>query len=150
MKLENFNGDDYKHSTTCFKSNFIDSFDLQLDSRSLAGYPITRQAEMLLSFYYRYLNECNFYQNSYSTGPMTYEQFHKSNFFIIENLKRKNVFRGQLTLDLKKRNLLFNKLFLIIMPVYQKQLTFDEHLNVAVADMDAEVADTIETYDEQN
>ena len=114
MRLENFNGDDYRHSTTCFKSNYLDTFDLQVDSRSLAGYPITRKADMLLSFYHKYLDECNFYQNPYSTGPMTYESYHKSNFFIIENLMKKNGFCGQLTVDLKFRNLLANKLVLVL------------------------------------
>ena len=147
MTLDTFNGKDFKHSTTCFKSYYLDHFDLQVDSRSLPGYPIERQGDLVCAFYYKYLNECNFYQNPYSSGPMTYAEFHRSNFFIIENLKRKNVFRGQLTLNLKFKTLLAQKLYLVMMPIYQKQMHFDEHLNVSISDMDAVEAEKADNAD---
>ena len=79
---------------------------------------------------------------------MSYMDFHQFNFFIVENLKRKNVFRGQLTLNLRFRNVLPDKLYLVMMPIYQKQINFDEHLNVTVSDMDAEEAEKVDIADQ--
>ena len=97
-----------------------------MDARSLVGYPITRQSNISVPFYYKFLKECNFYGNNYSSSPMTYEAFSKFNFMIVENLRRRNILSGQLTVTLKFSEILNKKLYLVIMPVYKKVLTFDE------------------------
>ena len=122
---ESFKGD-YSRDSTNFKTHGLQSFDIQIDSRSLVGYPITREGDISVPFYYKFLKECNFYGNNYSSGPMSYESFTKFNFMIVENLRRRNITSGQLTVSLKFKRILQQKLYLIIMPVYKKSLTFDE------------------------
>ena len=65
---------------------------------------------------------------------MTYEAFTRFNFMIVENLKRRNVLSGQLTVSLKFREILDRKLYLVIMPVYKKNLTFDEFYTAEISD----------------
>ena len=57
---------------------------------------------------------------------MTYDSFRRFNFIVVENLRRKNIVNGQLIVKLKFKNMLTDKLYLIIMPVHKKVLTFDE------------------------
>ena len=125
---------DYDKDTTNFKSHSLESFDLQVDSKSLVGYPISQVGESTLPFYYKFLKECNFYGNNYSTGPMTYDAFRRFNFLIVENLKRKNITQGQLIVKLKFKNILPEKMYLLIMPVHKKSLTFDEFFVPEITD----------------
>ena len=112
----------------------LDSFDLQVDSKSLVGYPIAEVDDSPLPFYYRFLKECNFYANNYSSGPMTYDIFRRFNFVIVENLRRKNITDGQLIVKLKFKKILSDKLYLVIMPVHKKTLTFDEYYIPEISD----------------
>ena len=97
---EAFKGD-YTRSRINFKSHGIDSFDLRVEGKSLSGYPLTQMGNQHLSYYYKFLRECNFYNNNYSSGSMTYDAFRDNNFIIVENLYRKKIRHGQLTLKLK-------------------------------------------------
>ena len=133
LSPEAFQGD-YSKDTTNFKSHNIESFDLQVDSKSLVGYPISEIGDSTIPFYYKFLKECNFYANNYSTGPLTYDAFRRFNFIIVENLKRKNITNGQLIAKLKFKNILSQKLFLIIMPVHKKELSFDEYYIPEISD----------------
>ena len=65
---------------------------------------------------------------------MTYEAFTRFNFMVVENLKRRNILSGQLTVTLKFREILARKLYLVIMPVYKKTLTFDEFYTAEIND----------------
>ena len=65
---------------------------------------------------------------------MTYESFSRFNFMIVENLRRKNIVSGQLTVSLKFTEILNKKLYLVIMPVYKKILTFDEFYTPEISD----------------
>ena len=65
---------------------------------------------------------------------MTYEAFSRFNFMIVENLRRKNIVSGQLTVTLKFTEILNRKLYLVIMPVYKKILTFDEFYTPEIND----------------
>ena len=125
---------DYSNDTTNFKSHSLESFDLQIDSKSIVGYPISQVGNSTLPFYYKFLKECNFYANNYSSGPMTYDAFRKFNFLVVENLRRKNITQGQLIVKLKFKKILNEKLILIIMPVYKKILTFDEYFIPEISD----------------
>ena len=130
---EAFKGD-YTRDSTNFKNHGLETFDLQVDARSIVGYPITRQNNISVPFYYKFLKECNFYGNNYSSSPMTYEAFSRFNFMIVENLRRKNILSGQLTVTLKFTEILNRKLYLVIMPVYKKILTFDEFYTPELSD----------------
>ena len=125
---------DFNNDTTNFKMHNLDSFDLQVDSKSLVGYPIAEVDDSSIPFYYRFLKECNFYANNYSSGPMTYEMFRRFNFLIVENLRRKNITDGQLIVKLKFKKILSEKLYLVIMPVHKKNLTFDEYYIPEISD----------------
>ena len=65
---------------------------------------------------------------------MTYEAFSRFNFMIVENLRRKNILAGQLTVSLKFTEILSKKLYLVIMPVYKKVMTFDEFYTPEIHD----------------
>ena len=136
---EAFKGD-FTKDTTHFQTQNLESFDLQVDSKSLVGYPISKTGDIAISFYYRFLKECNFYNNNYSSGPMDFESFKDFNFMIVENLKRKNITMGQLTAVVKFKQILSEKLYLLIMPVYKKNLSFDEYFI-------PEVSESTETTD---
>ena len=146
IKPEKFKGT-LETSTTKFSQNFLDSFDLQLDGRSISGYPISKCAGLATDFYYRFQKECNFYDNAYSSGCLSYDSFKNDNFIIVENLKRKNIFNGHLTLKLRFMRNLEYKVYLIAMPVYQKKLNIDEFHNVCVSEMHANDADKIQEED---
>ena len=60
---------------------------------------------------------------------MKYETFQKHNFMIVDNLKRRGLDDGQLNLSLEFNDTLDKNYLLIIMPMYQQILEFDEHLN---------------------
>ena len=66
---------------------------------------------------------------------MTYSDYINGNFLIVENLQRQHMFNGDLTARLKFKSALTEKLYLVICPIYQKKLSFDEYLNVTVSDM---------------
>ena len=100
---------------------------MKIDGKSLSGYPLTRDGNQFLNFYYKFLKECNFYNNNYSSGALPYQSFRDYNFMIVENLRRKKILNGQLTVKLKFKNILNRKLYLIVMPVHKKILTFDEY-----------------------
>ena len=65
---------------------------------------------------------------------MTYESFSRFNFMVVENLRRKNILSGQLTVSLKFTEILNRKLYLVIMPVYKKVLSFDEFYTPEISD----------------
>ena len=117
-----------------FKSRGIESFDLRVDGKSLSGYPLTQSGNQYLGFYYKFLKECNFYNNNYSSGALSYDSFIHYNFMIVENLRRKNILNGQLTVKLKFKHILNHKLYLIVMPVLKKTLNFDEYYQPEVID----------------
>ena len=94
-------------------------------------------------FYHKFLYECNSLNNPYSSGLINKLEYESGNFIIVDNLKRKNVFHGQLSVNLKFKNVLAQKLTLIAIPVYQKQLNFDEYLNVTISEMHALTAEKI-------
>ena len=59
------------------------------------------------------------------------------------SFKRKNLFNGQLTVNVKFTGVLSENLYLVLLPITQKKINFDEHLNVTLSDMrpdDAEEA----------
>ena len=66
---------------------------------------------------------------------MTYDAFRRFNFLIVENLKRKNITQGQLVVKLKFNSILSEKLYLLIMPVHKKSLSFDEFFIPEITDL---------------
>ena len=126
---------DYLHSSTCFKNHGLDSFELSVDSVNLPGFPLKTQGTTAMDFYHKFLKVTNFFDNPYSNGPMTYEEFLNENFLIVENLQRQNIHQGDLMARLKFKSILTEKLYLVMCPIYQKRMTFDEFYNVTVSDM---------------
>ena len=66
---------------------------------------------------------------------MSYKDFSNGNFLIVENLQRLKINSGDLMARLKFKNLLTEKLYLVMCPIYQKRMSFDEFYNVTVSDM---------------
>ena len=138
-----FDGD-FKESSVNFKMHGLESVDIQVDSRSLPGYPLEIQGGLAHQFYYKFLRECNFIDNHLSSGPIDATNFTNFNFIVMENFKRKKIYDGQLTVILKFTKDLTKKLHLILFPITQKKISFDEHLNVNVSDMFPDDADKAE------
>ena len=65
---------------------------------------------------------------------MTYDAFRRFNFIIVENLRRKNIVNGQLIVKLQFKKMLTEKLYMIVMPVHKKILTFDEFFVPEISD----------------
>ena len=126
---------DYVRSSTEFKSHGLDTFELSVDSINLPSYPLKTQGKTTMDFYHKFLKVTNFFDNPYSNGPMTYEDFNNGNFLIVENLQRQKIYSGDLMARLKFKNVLTQKLYLVMCPIYQKRMTFDEFFNVTVSDM---------------
>ena len=149
MTTEGFTGDIRKSSTN-FKMHNLDWLDIQINSRSVSGYPLHQRNQLGYEFYYKFLRECNFLDNHLSSGSMDLTSFQDCNFIVIENFKRKNLFNGQLTVNLKFTQVLTENLYLVLLPITQKKVNFDEHLNVTLSDMrpdDAEEA--VNDFDEK-
>ena len=100
----------------------------------MSGYPLTQGGTQYLGFYYKFLKECNFYNNNYSSGAISYDAYRDYNFIIVENLRRKKILNGQLTLKMKFKNILNHKLYLLVMPVHKKILNFDEYYQPEVTE----------------
>ena len=126
---------DYMASATSFKAHGLDTFELSVDSVNLPGFPLKAQGNTVMDFYHKFLKVTNFFDNPYSNGPMTYKDFSNGNFLIVENLQRLKIHSGDLMARLKFKNLLTEKLYLVMCPIYQKRMTFDEFYNVTVSDM---------------
>ena len=93
-----------------------------------------------MDFYHKFLKVTNFFDNPYSNGPLSYEEFGKGNFLIVENLQRLKIHDGDLTARLKFKRQLTQKLYLVMMPIYQKKITFDDYFNVTISDMNVNEA----------
>ena len=128
-------------SCTKFTTHNLENFELSVDSVNLPGYPLQLKGFNYNDYYYKFLKETHFFDNPFSPGPMTYNQFKEENFIIVENLQRYKIYNGDLVAKLKFKAPLDKKLFLIMCPIYQKKLTFDEFLNVTVSDMLVTAAD---------
>ena len=126
---------DYIDSCTKFDTHGLESFELSVDSVNLPGYPLQLKGANYNDFYYKFLKETHFFDNPYTSGPMDYAHFIRQNFIIVENLQRYKIYSGDLVAKLKFQSSLDKKLFLIMMPIYQKKLTFDDYLNITVSDM---------------
>ena len=121
-------------SSTSFQPCNIDEIDLKLDSISIPSYPIKRNQTLATDFYLKFLRECNFYENPNVANVINYTNFIQTNFLLVENLKRKKILTGSLTLHLKFKDLLQKKLYLLLMPLTPKKLRFDEFSQPYVVD----------------
>ena len=132
---------DYIDCSTKFETHELDTFELSVDSVNLPGYPLQKKGYNYNDYYYKFLKETHFFDNPFSPGPMTYDEYKQQNFLVVENLQRYKIYQGDLVAKLKFKGPLPKKLFLYMCPIYQKKLTFDEFLNVTVSDMLVTAAD---------
>ena len=56
----------------------------------------------------------------------------KTNYMIVDNLQRRGLQDGQLTLSLQFKNVLDKNYLLIIQPIYQQLIEFDSYLNATM------------------
>lgn len=119
-------------SLTHFKPYGLDLFDLSINSRSIAGYPLKANGNNHSNFYFHYLEQCNLWKNTISPPPLNYDEFMKTNYIIVDNLQRRKLPDGQLTLTLQFKNVLDKNYLLIIQPIYQQLIEFDQYLNATM------------------
>ena len=125
-----FDGD-IKKSTFKFKDHGLNKIDLQIDNQSVDRFPISMSGGPTTA-YLDYLRSTNRYDNPFATGCLSYTNFVESNFLTFVDLKSEGITSGQLTLKLTFSQVLPDKTLLIFMPVFEKQLTFDQYMNVTV------------------
>ena len=130
MDPEAFDGD-YAKSSVKFEKHNIDTVDLQVDNLSLVDFPLSMKSNNYIEFYLNYLKSTNRFQNAYASGAISFNNF-SSNFLIFKDLKEDNLSSGQLILKLKFKEVLSKKLYVIFMPMFEKSVSFDSHLNISV------------------
>ena len=122
----------FEESTNFFKPQGLDTFDLRLDGQSISSYPIQRTQNMYHSFYHKFLAECNQLANPFSPGSMNYEDFVKYNFLIVENLNRRHIQNGDLSVYMRFNSNLLETLYLVTFAIDTRTIEFDEFLNVTI------------------
>ena len=70
--------------------------------------------------------------NPYSSGVVSARDFLKANFMVVVNCQRLQLKQGALQLLLKFDNSIEDKRVLLYVPVFQRKLVFDKHLDVTV------------------
>lgn len=70
--------------------------------------------------------------NPYSSGVVSAQDFLKANFMVVVNCQRLQLKQGALQLLLKFDNSIEDKRVLLYVPVFQRKLVFDKHLDVTV------------------
>ena len=70
--------------------------------------------------------------NPYSSGVVSARDFLKANFMVVVNCQRLQLKQGALQLLLKFDNSIEEKRVLLYVPVFQRKLVFDKHLDVTV------------------
>ena len=78
---------------------------------------------------------------------MNYDTFQKHNFIVVDNLKRRGLSDGQLNLNLEFKEILDKNYLLIIMPMFQQILEFDEHFNAQMRASSATEAERADKMD---
>ena len=131
MEPSVFDGDVKK---SCFKFSMhnLESADLQCDNVSIFGFPICMKSTSALDFYVNYLRVTGRFENVFSSGGLTYNNFVHSNFLIYVDLKSENITSGQLILKLKFKGLLTEKIYAIFMPSFEKSISFDQYFNASL------------------
>ena len=121
-------------ATSCFKfePHKLQHFELKVDSQPIVSHPLKMKQNSAVEFYCNYLKSTNRFYNVFANGGLSYENYRDSNFLIYTNLKQDGYTHGQLTLKLRFATDLPKKLFLLFMPVFEKQLIFDSYLNPSV------------------
>ena len=123
--------------------NKLESIDLTLDGVSIPGYPVSTLNDDISPFYHKLLYECNTLNNPFSSGHVTKGEMENGMFLVVDNLKRKKIFFGQLAVKLKFTESLEERLKLIVLTYRPKRIDFDEHLQVTVSQIDINIADRL-------
>ena len=131
MTPEAFNGS-MDHSCLKFQHYDLEHFELKIDNQPMVGHPIKMNDNSAIPFYSNYLLNTNRLYNVYSSAGLTYSDYRDSNFLVYTNLKRDGYEHGQLTLKLRFKAELSEKLYLLYMPVYDRKLAFDSFFNPTV------------------
>ena len=131
MSPEVFDGDITKSSFK-FTNHNLKSMDLQVDNQSLPGYPLVMKNTNGINFYLNYLKVTNRYENVYASGAINYSNFMNYNFLTFVNFRDENLTNGQAILKLNFTANLTKKLYLVYMPLYERQVVFDSFFNASV------------------
>ena len=123
---------EHRTNKSSMDSQDLEQFEVRVDNQPIPNHPLKVKEGNEKDFFCNYLRSTNRFYNSYSNGCMSFEDFRTSNFLIYANLKDHGFKQGQLTLKLRFKTDLPDKLFLIYMPVYDKRLTFDSYMNPSV------------------
>ena len=131
MTPDAFNGD-YTKSSFKFTHNDLESIEIQVDNLPVINNPLKMSGSNGNEFFWNYLRSTNRFLNMYSNGSLSYQNFMDSNFLIFTNLKSDGHKHGQLTVKLKFKEILSEKLFCLFVPIQEKKIIFDAYMNAQV------------------
>jgi len=126
-----FDGD-FTKSTFKFTGHGIKSMDMQVDNQSLPSYPISMKNASGIDFFLNYLKVTNRYENVFASGALSYSNFIKYNFLLFVNFREEKMTSGQAVLKLNFSEELPSKLYVVYMPIYERQIMYDSFFNATV------------------
>ena len=132
MKSDRFDGT-YSKSVLKFERQGLESAEIQFDSQSIVGHPLTMNGTNSNDFFLSYLKNTNRFLNPLVTGSLSNEDYEKWNFLIFTNLKNDDYKHGQLTLKLNFRDILQDNLLCLFIPIWERRVNFDSYLNATVS-----------------
>ena len=126
---------DFKYSSSRMSPHSLKEFSVLLDNEVMQHYPLKmdQYGGSIFShqFYRRFLIMSGRYGDS-SDELLDEDTFKRDNFLVLETFSDFENREGHLTVKLRFNEPLENKLFLCWMPVTEKFLNFDRHMNVTV------------------
>ena len=126
-----FNGD-FSKSAFNYKRHGLENLEIQVDNLPIVNHPLKMKGENGNEFFWNYLKNTNRFLNMYSNGSLSYKNYIESNFLIYSNLKNDGHKHGQLTVKMKFKDVLAEKLFCIFVPIYEKKVVFDAYFNAQI------------------
>ena len=116
-----------------FTRHNLSQLEVVVDGQSISNHPLDIINDNSMQFYHDYLRRTNRWHNMLAGKALSQAVFDDSNFFVLVNLKHEGLRHGQCCLNLKFKNELNEKLYALIVPIYEKRLSIDSYMNVTVA-----------------
>ena len=129
---ERFDGS-FEMASLKFTRHNLSRLELVVDGQPISNHPLSIINQNSMQFFQDYLRRTNRWNNMLAGSTLSHTVFDDSNFFILVNLKYEGQKHGQCCLNLKFNHELDEKLYALIVPIYEKRLQFDSYLNVTVS-----------------
>ena len=122
----------FEHASLKFTRHDLVFLEVLVDGTAVSSHPLKFENGNSLNFYVEFLKRSNRFYNFLSASTISQQDYNDSNFLHLINLKHEGFKHGQCVINLKFASELQQKLFLIVLPVYEKALRFDAYLNTSL------------------